>query len=61
MRYPKRWVIMVVNAARYIKIMIWLSVVMLSAEVLFFGNGGGVGAALIISDIGIFLETKEKA
>jgi hypothetical protein len=52
---------MVVNAARYIKIMIWLSVVMLSAEVLFFGNGGGVGAALIISDIGIFLETKEKA
>ena len=61
MRYPKRWVIMVVNAARYIKIMIWLSVMMLSAEVLFFGNGTALLAALIISGIGIFLETKEKA
>ena len=61
MRYPKRWVIMVVNATRYIKIMIWLVVVVLSAETLFFSNGTALLAGLIISGIGIFLETKEKA
>jgi len=52
---------MVVNATRYIKIMIWLVVVVLSAETLFFSNGTALLAGLIISGIGIFLETKEKA
>ena len=61
MRYPKRWVIMVVNATRYLKTMIWLVVVMLSVEALFFGNGTALLAALIITAIGIFLEKKEKA
>jgi hypothetical protein len=40
---------------------LWLAVVMLSAEALFFGNGTALFAALVISGIGIFLETKEKA
>jgi hypothetical protein len=40
---------------------LWLAVVMLSVEALFFGNGPALLAALVISGIGIFLETKEKA
>ena len=40
---------------------IWLAVVVLSAEAVFFGNGTAVLAALIVSGIGIFLEIKEKA
>ena len=40
---------------------IWLAVVALSIEALFFGNTMALLAGLIISGIGIFLETKEKA
>ncbi len=40
---------------------LWLAVVMLSAEALFFGNGTALLAGLVITIIGIFLETKEKA
>ena len=40
---------------------LWLAVVMLSAEAMFFGNGTALLAALIVSGIGIFLEIKEKA
>ncbi len=40
---------------------IWLAVVMLSVEAVFFGNGTALLAALIVSGIGIFLEIKEKA
>jgi hypothetical protein len=34
---------------------------MLSAEAVFFGNGTALLAGLVITVIGIFLETKEKA
>ena len=40
---------------------IWLAVVALSAEAVFFGNGTALLAGLVITIIGIFLETKEKA
>ncbi len=40
---------------------LWLAVVMLSAEAVFFGNGTALLAGLVITVIGIFLETKEKA
>ena len=40
---------------------LWLAVVMLSAEALFFGNGTALIAGLIMAAVGIFLETKEKA
>ena len=42
-------------------IAIWLVVIVLSAEAVFFGNGTALLAALIVSGIGIFLEIKEKA
>ncbi len=41
--------------------MIWLVVVMLSVEALFFGNGTALLAALTITSVGIFLKIKEKA
>ncbi len=40
---------------------LWLAVVMLSAEALFFGNGTALVAGLIMAVVGIFLEIKEKA
>ena len=40
---------------------IWLAVVMLSAEALFFGNGTAMIAGLIVAAVGMFLEIKEKA
>jgi len=40
---------------------IWLAVVALSAEAVFFGNGTALLAALTITAVGIFLEIKEKA
>jgi len=61
MRYPKLWVIMAGNVTRCIEIMIWLAVIMLSVEALFFGNGTALLAALIVSGIGVFLAIKEKA
>jgi hypothetical protein len=40
---------------------LWLAVVALSVEAVFFGNGTALLAGLVITIIGIFLETKEKA
>jgi len=36
---------------------IWLAVVMLSMEALFFGNGTAMIAGLIVAAVGMFLET----
>ena len=38
---------------------IWLAVVMLSMEALFFGNGTAMVAGLIVAAVGMFLEIKE--
>lgn len=42
-------------------ILLWLAVVMLSAEAVIFGNSTALIAGLIMAVIGIFLENKDRA